>query len=345
MTEETRVRGGCFTWLRRIVLFLVLAIIILLISGAVYQNQAMASDIENYPPPGEMIDVGGFEMHLYCEGEGSPTVVFESGLGDSSLTWWTIRETIVQETRTCVYDRASMGWSDFTNTVPDRNYVVNNLHTLLHNAGEEAPFILVGHSAGGVYVREYAQQFPEDVAGLVFVDSSHENQNLRMPEEIAALDSQPAILRVCQVAAPIGLMRILNVADGIVDDYDGDEDLRNTTLALYNRTYFCTAILNEFTGFMPDVEQDNPPQDLGDLPIFVLTQGIGNSPEDFPDSISLETIEELNSTWLELQAELLALSTNGTQMIVEDAGHYIHHDRPDVVINAIQQILETVRAE
>lgn len=345
MAEEKQSKRGCFVWGRRIALFLVAAVAILLISGVIYQNQAVADDMENYPPLGVMIDVGEFEMHLYCEGEGSPTIVFESGLGDSSLSWWTIHEIVAQETRTCVYDRASLGWSDFADTVSEHNYVVRNLHSLLENSEEEAPYLLVGHSSGGVYVREYVQQYPDDVAGLVFIDSSHENQNLRMPQEIADLIKPPPILQVCQVAAHFGIIRILNVGEEFSDDFGGDDTLKAMNIALFNQTHFCTAILNEFTDFISGVTQENPPQSLDDLPLIVLTRGIGDSPDDFPDSISSETVEQLNATWLELQAELLALSSNSTQIIVEDAGHYIHHDRPDVVINAIQQILETIRAE
>ncbi len=331
-------------WIGRIAIAIILMLIILVISGVVYQRQAIASDLEAYPPPGDMIDVDDFQMHLYCEGTGSPTIVFESGLGDFSVSWWTIREEIVQETRTCVYDRAGMGWSDFTNTIPDSEYVVDNLHTLLQNAGEEAPYILVGHSAGGVYVREYTHTYPEDVAGLVLVDSSHENQQLRFPEEITDVENPlDFILRLCQFTAPAGIMRVTGIAEGFVDDFDGNEALRQETISIFNRTHFCSAISNEYAGFIDDISQGDAPRSLGDLPMIVLTQGAGNDPANFPESIPLEVIEQMDTLWIELQEEIAALSTDSTHIIVEDASHYIHHDQPDVVIEAIQQILDMVR--
>lgn len=336
-------RGIWLKWIGRITIGIIALLLILGISGMLYQRQAMASDLEAYPAPGEMVDVGDFQMHLHCEGTGSPTIVFEAGLGDYSASWWTVRETITQEARTCVYDRAGLGWSDFTNSIASSDDVVENLHTLLQNAGETAPYIFVGHSAGGVSVREYAQQYPDDVVGLVLVDSSHENQQLRFPEEITSLgNSLTSTLRICQLIAPTGLIRVAGIAENFVDDFDGDDNLRQEAIALFNRTHTCTAISNEYTGLIAEVSQDTRPQSLGDLPIVVLTQGIGSDPADFPDSVSPEAIEQMDIVWVELQEELVALSSNSSHIIVEDASHYIHHDRPDVLIEAIQQILSMV---
>jgi pimeloyl-ACP methyl ester carboxylesterase len=150
---------------------------IFLLTGVFYQAVSEALDRRRYPPQGELVDIGGFRLHLNCIGQGTPTVVMDAGGGAPSITWGLVPSEIAKFTRVCTYDRAGLGWSDRNPRIPRTSQQsVDELHSLLTNVGINPPYILVGHSLGGVNMRLYASQYPEDVVGLVLVDSSHENQ-------------------------------------------------------------------------------------------------------------------------------------------------------------------------
>jgi pimeloyl-ACP methyl ester carboxylesterase len=150
---------------------------ILLLTGIFYQAVSEALDRGRYPPQGKLVDVGGFRLHLNCIGQGTPTVVMDAGGGAPSITWGLVPAEIAKFTRVCTYDRAGFGWSDRNPKLPRTSQQsVDELHLLLTKAEINPPYILVGHSLGGVNMRLYASQYPEDVVALVLVDSSHENQ-------------------------------------------------------------------------------------------------------------------------------------------------------------------------
>src|SRR5690349_1230745 len=146
--ESRRPATGCLRWLKRIVLGILLLVLLFLIGGAIYQEYAARQDAAAFSPLGKMIDIGGFRLHLYCKGTGSPSVIFEAGAGQYSLYWLEIQDRIAETHQACVYDRAGLGWSDFSNTVPSSEVVATNLHLLLNNAGISAPYLFVGHSSG-----------------------------------------------------------------------------------------------------------------------------------------------------------------------------------------------------
>jgi pimeloyl-ACP methyl ester carboxylesterase len=129
-----------------------------------------AVDVRRFPPPGKLIAVDGHQMHLNCTGAGGSTVVMDAGLGGWSLDWSTVQPEIAQFTRVCSYDRAGLGWSEPGVASGDAQHAVDELHTLLATSGEEGPFVLVGHSNGGLRAALYAHAYPQEVAGVVLVD-------------------------------------------------------------------------------------------------------------------------------------------------------------------------------
>ncbi len=172
-------RRGCLGCLGRGLIGLLALLVIMMIVGAIYQSAASASDLKKYPTPGELYEVGDYRLHLYCTGEGSPTVILEAGAGSPGLIWNFVQEEIAGSTRVCSYDRAGFGWSDPASGPLSPQQIASDLHALLEAAGVPGPYILVGHSAGGEYIRSYVRQYPSNVLELVFVDSSPESQNLR----------------------------------------------------------------------------------------------------------------------------------------------------------------------
>jgi pimeloyl-ACP methyl ester carboxylesterase len=134
-----------------------------------------------------MVDVGGYRLHLYCTGEGSPTVILEAGGGNPWLSWYQVQPQVAQFTRVCSYDRAGLGWSDPSPKPRTTKVIADELHTLLHNAGITAPFVLVGHSLGGLDARMFASQYPSEAVGMVLVDSSHPDQDDRFPPDAQKL--------------------------------------------------------------------------------------------------------------------------------------------------------------
>ena len=199
-TRRHRARG-CLTWFSGI-LALVLGLMLI---GAIYELAAETADAQAFPPPGQMVDVGGYRLHLNCSGSGSPTVVIDTGWGDSSAGWGWVQPEVAKTTRICTYDRAGMGWSEASPEPRTAREFAKELHTLLANANEPGPFVLVGHSLAGYTMRVYAHDYPEEVAGLVLIDP----QNLStsgvatpQPAPKPGKTSLPALIARARPGAP-----------------------------------------------------------------------------------------------------------------------------------------------
>jgi pimeloyl-ACP methyl ester carboxylesterase len=249
-----------------------------------------------------LVDVGGRRLAIHCVGEGSPTVVLETGLGAPSEYWAPVQREVAGLTRVCRFDRAGRGQSDPAPTTTPRTCadMVTDLRALLHNAGVPAPYVLVGNSLGGMNARLYAHRHPEEVAGLVLVDGSH-REALPEPDPDSP-DSHKGFYRFW--------------AGG------GWRDPANNP---------------EKVDFVTSREQLRAINTLGDLPVVVLASGVflREAPTTKP-----EAGPRLHEIWQDLERDLASLSTNGAYGVVEDSGHFIQRDQPEVVIDAIRRVLD-----
>ncbi|HVU14746.1 MAG TPA: alpha/beta hydrolase [Phototrophicaceae bacterium] len=296
-----------------------------------------------FAPPGQLWDVGTHKMHLYSLGEGTPTVVLDAGSGDSLLTWQPIQAEIAQFTRVVAYDRSGMGWSERgPNPVTPEN-VARELHQLLIVADIQLPIILVGHSLGGVYVRAFAHWYPDDVIGLILVDSSHESQAARFAETV------PHYLQVS--ANYVTLLKELSgkshqdILDHFFAGETTDTPIAETEALQRDRlrpTQLATVAEELDYAYAVGLKQptDAIPA-LGDLRLTVLT---ATRTIQSPD-LSAEEGRTMSRVFQGLQTEISQRSTRGQQTFVPDAGHYIHKDQPQVVIDAVRALVEAVRAE
>src|SRR5687768_4569261 len=188
------------------ILGLVLALLVLAVLGAIYQAIATKRAERAYPPPGEMVDVGGYSLHINCVGQGSPTVVLDAGSGGFSAQWVRVQQEVSGTTRVCAYDRAGMGWSEMGPEPRDAKQITGELHTLLSEAGIEGPYVLVGHSFGGMYMQTYAARYPDEVAGVALVDSSTEpDQFSQRPEARQSYEPQKQSFAVVHQLVRLGV--------------------------------------------------------------------------------------------------------------------------------------------
>lgn len=198
-------------WMGRVLLGILALIIGLAAIGASYQAIATANDRRHFPAPGQLVDVGGYKLHINCIGQGSPTVILESGLANPSSIWGWVQPEVAHATRVCAYDRAGVGWSDPGPEPRDGQQIARELHTLLGKANVPEPYVLVGHSAGGLYVRVYAAQYPRDVVGMVLVDVEHPDQWTQSPAAQAQFQTYARLGRVQQLLARLGVIRAFNL--------------------------------------------------------------------------------------------------------------------------------------
>jgi pimeloyl-ACP methyl ester carboxylesterase len=167
-------KRGCLFYVKRALLLVFLLPFAATALGFTYETIMQAGDAERYPPPGQMVDVGGYQMHIYCVGEGSPTLILESGAGGTSATYAALQGQLQEDTRVCTYDRAGMGWSESGPEARTVWQIALELHALLQNADIEPPYVLGGLSLGGLYVRAFAAEYPDETAGLVLLDTTYE---------------------------------------------------------------------------------------------------------------------------------------------------------------------------
>src|SRR5688572_24745685 len=170
-TSKHRGRG-CLFWLGASLA----GILGLALVGYIYESMAEAADAKAYPPPGELVDVGGYRLHINCTGTGSPIVVIDAGQGDWSTSWGSVQHEVAKTTRICTYDRAGMGWSEAGPLPRDAAQFAKELHTLLQNANVPGPYVMVGHSLGGASVRVFVHDYTSEVAGVVLIESMNPGQ-------------------------------------------------------------------------------------------------------------------------------------------------------------------------
>ncbi|MFZ1007764.1 MAG: alpha/beta hydrolase [Candidatus Sulfotelmatobacter sp.] len=278
--------------------------------------------------PGEVINVGGYKLHIDCTGQGSPTVILDSGLGDTYISWQKVQPQVAQFTRVCSYDRAGLGYSDSSPYPRTSKKIAEELHTLLHNTGVPPPYILVGHSFGGFDVRLYATLYRNEVAGMVLVDSSHPEQRNRLPAAVLDLDaSWMRQQEFLEFTMPFGIPRLLG--------FYSDPEVRAAECNFHSARE-AVAELKSVSESAAQIAATGP---FGDLPLAVLSSDPDHPRPDLPEDL----VKPTNDAWQQMQEELSYLSTKGTRVIAKGSGHYIQIDRPEVVIEAVHNILEQAR--
>jgi pimeloyl-ACP methyl ester carboxylesterase len=332
-----RKRGAGF-WTWRILLGLLVLLVALPAAGAIYQAVATVRDKAAYPAPGQLVDVGGFKLHINCRGAsraGSATVVAESGAGGTSLDWSLVQADLAQTTRVCSYDRAGFGWSAAAPSPRTSQQIVTELYALLHNAGIPAPYVLVGHSVGGLHVQLYASQYPDDVAGLVLLDPTPAAYLARLTaEERRAAGPPTVLLRTLQFVHPFGLLRLLDFGPwktGMPLERMAP-DLQRAVKAVSFQPGFVTALNAEGMAVETNLAQAVVAKPFrADIPLIVLVRGLVIGPVD------------QDAGGKAANAALAQRGTNGRVVVAETSGHYIQFERPDLVIAAVRDVVEAAR--
>lgn len=314
------------------------ALVLLAVSVMLGAVAAAAQQPSMGPPPGRLIDVGGYKLHIHCVGEGAPTVVIDGGAGAWSIHYAHIQKAL-PGARVCTYDRAGLGWSDTGPAPRTSARMVEELHTLLHGAGVAPPLVPAGHSLGGYNVRIYQARYPEEVAALVLLDDAHEQQWDRLPPQARQLtQASVAGLRKRGEQARNGQLRSEDITPAGVFVTRSPE-LRDTYVAaiLTGKPYGGQAAETEAS--FESARQVPAAHRLGKLPLVVLTAR--RSFDAFKGSGV--PIEESNTLWLTFQNELAALSQN-SQHLFTDAHHRVHETDPDAVVSAIKLAIAAVKS-
>jgi len=328
--------------LKKLVIGLAAVLVSAVLIGATYQWLASRADRQKHPAPGRIFEVDGLALHLDCRGDGSPIVVLEAGLTSGGTSWALVHDSLAQQTRVCAYDRPGLDWSEPMGRSAGATEVADRLHELLSTAGIDGPQILVGMSAGGVYVREYFHRYPRDIVGMVLVDSSHEQQGLRLPK-MTGSENMTAMLTLCVWLQPIGVIRAFGFLDALLDQYDLSQNVRELLSANMNQSHACSVIRDETGGFQADVNNPDPPRPLGDLPLTVLSQGKPPAANEQLGT-TLEFATRTAVVWNQLQEELTALSSRSVRRIAQKSGHVIQFEQPDLVVSAITGQVAQYRA-
>ena len=269
------------------------------------------------PMPSGMVDVGGYELFYQCSGQGSPTVILEAGMGSDSSFWARVIAGVAETTRVCAYDRANLGRSDEARTPRTFQDAARDMQILLENARIGGPYVLVGHSLGGELVRVFADQYPEEVAGIVLVDAAHPDMGPRL---LAGLPPES------------------------VDEPE--------TVTTWRQLFTWISDLKESPYPNPegwDTQAGNAQvravKPLGDLPLVVISQSPDNPffAANIP-SAQTETNAQLQQIWQDLQVELARLSTNSTHVIAVRAGHNIPIEEPALVVDVILELANEIRS-
>ena len=320
----TRARRDLHSRARVWLLNPVLVILVLVALGGGYERIS-ESTAPAVAMRGQLVDVGPYRLHIECTGSGAPTVILEPGGGNSAASMGLIAPAVARDSRVCVYDRAGRGWSDPAASPPDGAQIATDLHTLLHRARVRGPYVLAGHSFGGLYVRTYAAKYPEEVAGLVLVDSTAANNNPLPPptgDSYSVLEHGSSLFAT---TSRLGLGRLLAAANWSALPPRYRNDARDT--AATGREM--AGVLEEYGVAGRSAAEAGRLRSFGAKPLFVLTASRGSQ-----------------RGWMGLQNKMAELSTNSVHRVEPGADHASFVDDPvhaAAVTRAIHDVVASVR--
>jgi pimeloyl-ACP methyl ester carboxylesterase len=324
--RQLQSRGG--RWL----LYPVIVMLALASIGGGYQTLGAAADAKAFPMPGQLIDVGGHRLHLSCTGAGTPTVVLEPAAGEMSSNLGWITPAVARDTRVCAYDRAGRGWSEPASTAQDGAHIATDLHTLLQRGQVPGPYVLAGHSFGGLYVLTFAARYPDEVAGMVLVDSTAPASaaNPGTPSPRHGGGSNAAMSRVSALVsttARLGLGRLYaRSAWGSLPPRSRDEVRASDATASTLRS-----TIDEYVQAAASSEQAAALRDFGDKPLIVLTAGSGH-----------------DAAWSAAQNGMATLSTNSVHRVIAGATHedlIANQEDAAATTQAILEVVSSVRSQ
>lgn len=293
-----------------------------------------------HTPPGMLVDVGGYRLHILTIGEGSPGVIFESGGLDSSLEWRKVFPEVVNFTCASAYDRAGTGWSEIG---PEPRHALNRLkelHVLLERADIRPPYVLAGYFDGCHTLRIFAHFFPEEVKGLVFIDARHPDLVERLLEAWIKHEKRAALKDLWLGSlARLGVLRLASKVLGERTMPQNNQDLPSHIQDLYLAPAYFKTKLAESKTMTDSDRQVKVVSDLGDIPLIVIHHGI----PDLFTNLPAEQAEKAEQVWQELQLDLLNLSTRSQMRVAEDSGQHILLEQPEIVIQAIRELVAQTR--
>lgn len=333
-----RPRHRLLVWAGRGLRGLLVTLVALAVIGATYQIIATARDAQAFPPPGQLIDVGGYKMHIVCTGPqnaGAPTVILDHVGAANAAQWGLIQPEIAKTTRVCAYDRAGFGWSERGPTPRDARQSMHELHTLLGNAAITAPYILVGHSYGANVARLYVAEYAADVVGMVLVDPGHPFDIPGVPPAINAAwkTEDQTMMRLAPYLSRLGIIRLAEALGAV----PGHGDLPGPVGDAYDAVNLTTKFwdtLSDQNDAMPATSKEvlETPHSLGALPLLVL-------------SATLPT-DEGRQVWTAVNAKLATRSSNGRHRVINQSTHMslaLEQAQAQATIAAIRQVIEAAR--
>ena len=321
-TSRNLLRGIRYLLAVELALLLVLACV-----GAIYEALSRSRERALYQPPGKLIDIGGYRLHLYCSGEGGPTVVLDYGLEGSYLDWYRVQPEIAGFTRVCSYDRGGYGWSDPSPKPRLPSVMVEELHTLLAQAGERPPYLVVGHSFGGFDALMFAHKYREEVAGVVVVDGSHPDEWLPFPWRSRLW------YRVMEMTMPLGLPRWRRWCG------TRPPEIAAIKQAISCRSQVRRTAYRQRSAFAAGATEVRNLGTLGDLPLVVIARDADRPPADPMDRL----FSQREKQWNTLQQKLVELSRDATFIVAKGSGHDVPLQRPDVIAAVVQTMVEKVK--
>jgi pimeloyl-ACP methyl ester carboxylesterase len=318
----TRARRDLHSPTRTWLLNPVLAVLVLLSLAGAYETVSRAAE-PTVAMRGELVDVGPYRLHVECTGTGAPTVILEPGGGASAATLGWIAPAVARDTRVCVYDRAGRGWSDPAETPPDGARIATDLHTLLGRANVPGPYVLAGHSFGGLYVMRYAAQYPDQVAGMVLIDSTAPRSTPVSPQDPGAYSFVKHLSALLSTTARLGVGRLLAQGGELPPPF------RDEARASAATAKEMASFIDEYAVADRSVSQAAELTSLDGKPLIVLTADLGNAPG-----------------WTAHQDEMAMLSTNSLHRVVSGATHQSLVNDPThaaAVSQAIRDVLVSIR--
>ena len=308
-------------WLIYPVVFVLISVAV----GGAFETVSAARDDAMYPMTSELVDVGGRRLHIECTGTGEPTVVFESGLGEGTPYWGRIAPAVSATTRVCVYDRAGRGGSDDAGAPQDGIAVATDLHTLLENAGVSGPVVLAGHSTGGPYVRVFAAQYPDEVAGMVLLDAQPADAFTALP----TFPSTYSVIRlstgVLPMVARVGVYRVILalLPPDLPAPYADIERAQQSTPLL------SSGQRDEFAVLPATLDEAAALTSLGDKPLVVVIATV-----------------DTQQGWQEAQEAMVSLSSNSEHRLAPGQTHYsviVSEEGAAISAQAIRDVITSVR--